>query len=391
MIEIKLKAKEERRLLAGHYWVFSNEIDGLDTSIEPGTLVRVLAHDGTQAGIGCFNPHSLIAVRLLKKGEGDLPEDFVFENLDTAYTYRREHGLRKYGRMCYGEADNMPGLVIDRYGDVLVIDVLTAGMEKLKPQITAACQKIFKPKGIFYRNDSAFRALEGLSGTPETVGEVPETVEIEENGVKYIVPICVGQKTGFYYDQRENRAFLKPYFKDKLVLDLYSYIGSFGITAALAGAAQVWGCDSSAAAVEFAQKNAKLNGVDDIAVFHRDDAERLLSAMKKGELPDQPDMVLLDPPAFVKSRKALPQAVGLYVKLVKMALEGLKPGGYLAFSTCSHHVSRELFMDIIRQGVSKSGKRAVLVELRGQAKDHPVLIGMPETEYLHFALLQVRE
>ncbi len=390
MLPIKLKAKEERRLKAGHWWVFSNEIDGLDTSIEPGTLVRVLASDGVQVGIGTFNPHSLIAVRLLQKGEEELSKDFIFEKLDEAYTRRKEIGVRKYGRMCYGEGDNLPGLVIDRYGDILVVDVLTAGMELLKPQITKALQKIFKPTGIYYKNDSAFRALEGLTNTPEIIGEVPETVEIEENGVKYIVPIRGGQKTGFYFDQRENRAFLKPYFKDKLVLDLYSYIGSFGITAALSGAAQVWGCDSSAAAVELAQKNAELNGVKDIAVFHRDDAERLLSAMKKGELPDQPDIVLLDPPAFVKSRKALPQAVGLYVKLVKMALEGLKPGGYLAFSTCSHHVSRELFMDIIRQGVSKSGVQASLIELRGQAKDHPVLIGMPETEYLHFALVQVR-
>ena len=390
MQSVKLKAKEERRLKAGHWWVFSNEIDGLDTSIEPGTLVRVLDSAGVQVGIGTFNPHSLIAVRLLQKGEEELSKDFIFEKLDEAYSRRKEIGVRKYGRMCYGEGDNLPGLVIDRYGDILVVDILTAGMELLKPQITKALQKIFKPTGIYYKNDSAFRALEGLTNTPDIVGEVPETVEIEENGVKYIVPIRGGQKTGFYFDQRENRAFLKPYFKDKLVLDLYSYIGSFGITAALAGAAQVWGCDSSAAAVELAKKNAELNGVSDIAVFHRDDAERLLSAMKKGELPDQPDIVLLDPPAFVKSRKALPQAVGLYVKLVKMALEGLKPGGYLAFSTCSHHISRELFVDIIRQGVSKSGVQAALIELRGQAKDHPILIGMPETEYLHFALVQVR-
>ena len=390
MQAIQLKAKEERRLKAGHWWVFSNEIDGLDTSLEPGTLVRVLASDGTQVGIGTFNPHSLIAVRLLQKGPEELSEDFVFEKLDEAYTRRKEIGVRKYGRMCYGEGDNLPGLVVDRYGDVLVVDILTAGMELLKPQITKALKKIFKPQGIYYKNDSAFRALEGLTNTPEIIGEVPETVEIEENGVKYIVPLRGGQKTGFYFDQRENRAFLKPYFKDKLVLDLYSYIGSFGITAALAGAAQVWGCDSSAAAVELAQKNAALNGVEDTVVFHRDDAERLLSAMKKGTLPDQPDIVLLDPPAVVKSRKALPQAVGLYVKLVKMALEGLKPGGYLAFSTCSHHVSRELFVDIIRQGVSKAGVQASLIELRGQAKDHPILIGMPETEYLHFALVQVR-
>lgn len=390
MIEIKLKPKEQRRIAAGHYWIFSNEIDGLDTSIEPGTLVRVLDSDGNRVGTGFFNPHSLIAVRLIQKGPEELPEDFIFQNLDLAYDYRKEIGVRKYGRMCYGESDQMPGLIVDRFGDVLVAEILTAGMEKQKPAITAALQKIFKPKGIYYRADSAFRGLEGLGNTPEVIGEVPETVLIEENGVKYEVPLRVGQKTGYYYDQRENRAFLKPYFKDKLVVDLYSYIGSFGIYAALNGAAQVWGVDSSAAAVELANKNAELNGVKDIAVYHRDDAERVLSAMKKKELPDQPDIVLLDPPAFAKSRKNLPQAVGLYVKLVKMALEGLESGGYLAFSTCSHHISRELFVDIIRQGVSKSGKRAVLVELRGQAKDHPVLIGMPETDYLHFALVQVK-
>ena len=211
MIEIKLKAKEERRLNAGHWWIFSNEIDGLDTSIEPGTLVRVLSHEGKQVGHGYFNPHSLIAVRLLQKGEGELPEDFVFENLDNAYTYRKEIGVRKYGRMCYGEADHMPGLVVDRYGDTLVVDVLTAGMEKLKPQITKALQKIFKPTGIYYKNDSAFRALEGLTNTPEIVGEVPDEVEIEENGVKYLVPLRGGQKTGFYFDQRENRRLVWHY------------------------------------------------------------------------------------------------------------------------------------------------------------------------------------
>jgi len=390
MIEITLKPKEQRRIAAGHYWIFSNEIAKLDTSIEPGSLVRVLDSDGNCVGTGFFNPHSLIAVRLVQKGPEELPEDFIFQHLDVAYDYRKEIGVRKYGRVCYGESDQLPGLVVDRYGDVLVAEILTAGMEKQKEAITAALKKIYKPKGILYRADSAFRGLEGLGNTPDIVGEVPDTVLIEENGAKFEVPLRVGQKTGYYYDQRENRAFLKPYFKDKLVVDLYSYIGSFGILAALSGAAQVWGVDSSAAAVEFANKNAELNGVKEIAVYHRDDAERVLSAMKKKELPDQPDMVLLDPPAFAKSRKNLPQAVGLYVKLVKMALEGLEKNGYLAFSTCSHHISRELFVDIIRQGVSKSGKRAVMVELRGQAKDHPVLIGMPETDYLHFALLQVK-
>ncbi|MDR0953586.1 MAG: class I SAM-dependent rRNA methyltransferase [Elusimicrobiota bacterium] len=390
MKEVKLRAKEEHRINKGHYWIFSNELEKVDTSIEAGAIVKVLDAQGNVLGAGFFNPHSLIAVRLIKKGGEDLGKDFIFESLDNAYTYRKQFGIRKFGRMCYGESDGLPGLVIDRYGDYIVIEILTAGMELLKEEVLSAVKKIFKPKGIIFKNDSNFRVLEGLSAEPKSIGEIPNEVEIEENKAKYLVALSGGQKTGYYFDQRDNRAFLKPYFKDKIVVDLYSYTGSFGVLAALNGAVAVWGTDSSAAAVEYAQKNAKLNGVDDICQYHRDDAERLLSALKKGELPDQPDMILLDPPAFVKNRKSLPQAINLYVKLNRMALEGLKTGGMLATSTCSHHITREIFMDIIKMAAAKAGKRVNLIELRGQAKDHPVLIGMEETEYLHFALLEVR-
>ncbi|MGB2579968.1 23S rRNA (cytosine1962-C5)-methyltransferase [Elusimicrobium simillimum] len=390
MIDIKLKAREEKRVSAGHLWIFSNEIENLDKTAQPGTLCRVLSSDGRTVGHGYFNPATLIAVRLLKRGPEPLEDDFIFEYIDNAYTYRKEIGIRKYGRMVYGEADMLPGLVIDRYNDILVIDILTAGMELLKDDILKAVKKIFKPKGVLLRNDNSFRAMENLPLKQEIIGTVPETLTVEENKVKYEIPVLDGQKTGFYFDQRENREFLKPYFKDKLVLDLYSYVGGFGVYAAANGAAQVWGTDSSALAVEYANKNAELNGVADVAVYRRDDAERILSAMGKKELPDQPDMVLLDPPPFVKNRKSLPQAIQLYVKLNRMALEGLEPGGYLATSSCSHHITREVFVDIIRQAAFKAGKRVVMLELRGAAKDHPVLVGMPETEYLHFALLQVR-
>ena len=188
MVDITLKPKEQRRIAAGHYWIFSNEIAHLDTSIEPGTLVRVMDSEGNCVGTGFFNPHSLIAVRLVQKGPEPLAEDFIFQHLDLAYDYRKEIGVRKYGRMCYGESDQMPGLIVDRYGDVLVAEILTAGMEKQKDAITAALKKIYKPKGILYRADSAFRGLEGLGNTPDIVGEVPETVLIEENGAKFEVP-----------------------------------------------------------------------------------------------------------------------------------------------------------------------------------------------------------
>ncbi len=389
MIDVKLRAKEEHRINKGHYWIFSNELDKVDTSVKAGSMVRVLDYQNKILGIGTFNPHSLIAVRLLAKGKDYLEDDFVFERLDAAYSYRKQFNIRRAGRMCYGDSDGLSGLVIDRYGDYLVIDILTAGMEVLKQDILDAVQKIFKPKGVLLRNDSPFRTLEGLSNEPQIIGKVPEEIEIEENKVKFTVPLHGGQKTGFYFDQRDNRAFLKPYFKDKIVLDLYSYMGAFGINAALSGAAAVWGVDSSAQAVEYANKNAELNGVKSICEYRKDDAERLLSALKKGELPSRPDFILLDPPSFVKNRKSLPQAVSLYVKLNRMALEGLESGSMLATSTCSHHITRELFADILRQAAAKAGKRVTLVSLRGQAKDHPILLGMPETEYLHFALLYV--
>ncbi|MDR0291481.1 MAG: class I SAM-dependent rRNA methyltransferase [Elusimicrobium sp.] len=390
MIDIKLKPKEDRRVRAGHLWIFSNEIENLDKTAAPGALCRIINAEGVTVGHGYFNPNSLIAARILKRGPEPLEEDFIFNAIDNAYAYRKEGGVRKYGRMVYGEADMLPGLVIDRYGDVLSVDILTAGMENLKKEITAALKKIFKPTGIFYRNDNNFRVMENLPTEPEIIGAVPESVIIEENKAKYEVPLRGGQKTGFYFDQRENREFLKPYFKDRLVLDLYSYVGAFGILAALHGAAQVWGADSSALAVEYANKNAELNGVEKLAVYRRDDAERILSAMGRGELPQKPDFVLLDPPPFVKNKKSLPQAVSLYVKLNKMALDGLEKGGLLATSSCSHHITREIFVDIIRSAAYKAGKRVVMLELRGASKDHPVLVGMPETEYLHFALLQVR-
>jgi len=391
MKELKMKAKEDLRIRKGHCWIFSNELETVDTSIPAGTLVRVMDSDDKVLGTGFFNPHSLISVRLLQRGDEPLPKDFIYQNLDAAYSFRKQFGLRKYGRMCYGEADFLPGLVIDKYGDYLVIDILTAGMEAFKEDIIKAAEKIFKPKGIMFKNNNPFRTLENLPLEDTITGEVPAETEIEENGIKYLVPLNGGQKTGFYFDQRENREFLKPFFKEKIVLDLYSYIGSFGITAALNGATAVWGVDSSAPAVEYANKNVALNGLkSDTCLYHKDDAERMLSAMVKEELPQQPDMVLLDPPAFVKNRKNLPQAVNLYVKLNRMALEGLKSGGLLATSTCSHHITREIFVDIIKQAAAKANKRVVMIELRGQAKDHPVLLGMPETEYLHFALLQVR-
>ncbi len=341
-------------------------------------------------GTGYFNPHSLIAVRLLTRPGVELEKDFIHARLRAAYDYRSGMGYRKFCRVCYGEADGLPGLIADRYGDYLSVSIQSAGMERLKPEIIAALKKIFKPKAIVFNNENPFRELEGLPIIPEKPeGELPETVVVEQGDVAYEIPLLGGQKTGFYYDQRDNRDALAPYFENRTVLDLYSYVGGFGIKAAKCGAEKVFGIDSSAQAVEFANKNAERNGVADKAIFHREDAERALSALKKGELPEMPDMVVLDPPNLVKGRKNFPQARQHYIMLNSSALTGLPAGGLLATFTCSHHISREAFMEIINISACRSGRKVTLLWTGIQAKDHPVLLGVPETAYLNGALLRV--
>ncbi|MDD4003762.1 MAG: class I SAM-dependent rRNA methyltransferase [Elusimicrobiaceae bacterium] len=388
--ELKLKAREERRIAHGHCWVFSNELEPFDRKAEPGGLCRVMSAEGRDMGTGYFNPHSLIAVRLLTAPGVELEDNFIQARLRAAYDYRSDMGYRKFCRVCYGEADCLPGLIVDRYGDYLAVNIQSAGMELHKPEITAALKKIFKPAGLHFNNESPFRELEGLSTLPAAPeGEFPETAVVEQGDVAYEVPLMSGQKSGFYYDQRDNRDALAPYFEGRVVLDLYSYAGGFGIKAAKCGAEKVFGIDSSAQAVEFASKNAERNGVADRAVFHREDAERALSALKKGELPEMPDFVVLDPPNLVKGRKNFPQARQHYIMLNAAAFTGLPEDGLLATFTCSHHVSREAFMDIINVAAARSGRRATLLWTGMQAKDHPVRVGVPETAYLNGALLRV--
>jgi 23S rRNA (cytosine1962-C5)-methyltransferase len=263
-------------------------------------------------------------------------------------------------------------------------------MELLKDEVTAALTDLLRPRGIFYKNTHQFRELEGLKSYEETAfGVMPETTEIEENGLKYVIPMAGGQKTGWYFDQRENRAALAPFFKGRRVLDLHTYLGAFAITAAKAGAEIVWGVDSSEKAIEAAERNAALNGVEKTVLFRKEKAERLLEALEADQLPEKPDFILLDPPNIVRNKKYLPQALKMLSRMAGAALKALPEGGYLAVSTCSHHISRSVFMETLSDAAAKAGRAAVLVELRGQAKDHPILVSMPETEYLHFALLKV--
>ncbi|HVE14599.1 MAG TPA: class I SAM-dependent rRNA methyltransferase [Elusimicrobiota bacterium] len=388
VLALTLKAGEEDRLLAGHSWVFSNELKEVPKA-EPGTVAVLNLASGKPLGVGFYNPNSLIAFRLLTRKPEPIDAAFLKERLAAALAYRRRVAAGEESfRLAFGESDGLPGLVVDKFADFLSVQILSAGMERLESALIEALREVLNPKGIYFRNDHPTRSLEGLPlECRAAFGEVPETVRIEEGGLKYLVSPGAGQKTGFYFDQRENRAFLKPYFKDRGVLDLHCYTGAFALNAARAGAAQVFGLDSSGPAIALAKENAKLNGLE--AEFDEGDAEEVLDAFAGDKQPFKPDFILVDPPSLVSSRKHLPAGLRAYAKLNTAAFRCLPKGGLLATSTCSHHVSREDFVKTLRAAAAKAGKSARILALRGQAADHPVLLAMPETEYLHFALLEI--
>ncbi|MBI5210679.1 MAG: class I SAM-dependent rRNA methyltransferase [Elusimicrobia bacterium] len=384
--KIRLKPGREKRLLAGHDWIFSNEI--MEGGGGVGDLLEVDAASGRALGVGFYNPHSLIAFRLLAREPVSVDAAFFADRLDRARAWRERllPGAESY-RLCFGESDGLPGLVVDRYGDVFVLQVYCAGMESRLELIREAMEGLFKPRGLYLKNDHRARALEGLPSECRVLcGEVPPRVEIVEGGLRFIVPLTEGQKTGFYFDQRENRAFLRPFFKGRRVLDLHCYIGAASVAAAAGGAERVMGVDSSGPAIGLARLNAAANQA--AVEFREGDAQEALQAFATGPSQARPDMILLDPPSLAPSKRHLPKALKAYAHLNALALKALPRGGLLATSTCSHHVSREMFVEILRMAQSKTGKPARLLALRGQACDHPILLAMPETEYLHFALLE---
>lgn len=389
LLEIKLKPGQEDRLLAGHAWIFSNELEPLAAPIEPGALVLARTAGGKSLGVGFYNPASLIAFRSLSREEEVLTPGFFRRRLERALDYRgRLYPGESSYRLCFGESDALPGLVVDRYGDYLVVSVLSAGMERCLTLISEALTSLLSPRGIFLKNDHRTRSLEGLSSECRVLaGEVPERVEIAEGGLRYLVQISGGQKTGFYFDQRENREFLRPYFKGRKILDAYCYTGAFALNAARHGAESVLAIDSSEAAIALARENAALNSLE--VKFDASDAEGALEAFAGSPARERPGMILLDPPNMAPNKKSLPKALRALVKLNAAALQALPSGGLLATSTCSHHVSRELLVSVLRQASQKARRPARLLALRGQSLDHPRLMAMPETEYLHFALLEL--
>jgi len=386
-----LRKDEERRLLAGHLWIFSNEIAGIEGSPLKGDIVELYSAGKQFLGQGFFNPSSLIAFRLLTRTRDEITPEFWAGRIRSAFEYRRKiMGGQKSLRVVFGESDNIPGLIADKYGDVLSVQFLSAGIERNSDAVVAALRQVFDPAGIVARNDSALRALEGLEETSGVLwGDVPPRLEIEQDGIRFEVHPSAGQKTGFFFDQRENRLALSHYCAGKKLLDVFSYTGSFSMYALKNGAAKAVAVDSSAQALETAAVNARLNGAGDRFSTVQADCFDFFSGDNERPDGEKYDIIVLDPPSLVKNKKHLQAGFRAYVKLNAAALARLSSGGLLATSSCSHHLSPADFRLMLMQAAGKARKMVRLVEQRSQGRDHPVLVSMPETEYLKFAVLEL--
>ena len=377
-----LKKHEDRRLRAGHLWVFSNEVDIAATPLkafQPGDAVEIQAANGQPLGTGYVNPNSLIAARILSRdARHPIGPSLLVHRLKVALALRERLYPKPYYRLAFGESDGLPGLVVDRYGPVLVAQITTAGMERMKQDIVAALQKVVAPTAILFRNDVGIRELEGLTLYSETaLGTLPETAELEEHGQKFRVPLG-GQKTGWFFDQHDNRARLFRYIQDQRVLDVCSYVGAWGVQAATHGAKSVTCVDSSATALEWAGKNAAANGVS-LDLREADAFDALKAAKESGE---RFDVVVLDPPAFVKRRKDLAAGREAYRRLNQLAMQVLERDGILVSCSCSHHMSGEDLLAAIQSAARHLDRDAQVLEQGMQAPDHPVHPAIPETAYL---------
>ncbi len=381
---LRLKPREGRRARAGAPWIFSNEIalDAEAKALSAGHLVRLEGDDGRDFGIGYFNPKSLIAVRLFETASSTaIDEAFFRQRLARALTLRESLYAQPYYRLVHSEGDGLPGLTVDRFDRVLVVQVATAGMENLLAPALSALRTLMAPETIVLRADAPVRALEGLENSVRTEGiALSHHLTVEENGARYFADLTGGQKTGWYFDQRDNRAFLASLAKNKTMLDAYCYSGGFGILGARAGAGEVAGVDSSAPALALAQDAAAANGVEKTCRFIKADVfEELDRLAAKGE---RFDVVAADPPPFVRSRKDLEAGAKAYRKLARLAASLVTPNGILFLASCSHNISPERFALECGIGIQRSGRRASIIRHAGASPDHPVHPHLPETAYL---------
>ncbi len=376
---ITLKPREGRRARAGAPWIFSNEIAPGTKALAPGTAVDVQGDDGQVLGSGFFNPKSLIAVRLFARQAQAVPDrEFLEQRLTHALGLRGRIYARPFYRLVHAEGDFLPGLVIDRFDDVLVVQITIAGMEMILAELIAALRRFLAPAAIILRNDAPSRALEGLPAYVRAELGAMGRIAVEENGVRYFADLGQGQKTGWYYDQRDNRAFMAKLARGRTFLDAYSYTGGFGLLAAQEGAKEVICLDSSESALALAEESAAANRLS-IRAVKADVFEELA---RLGERKEQFDVVVADPPPFVKSKKDLEPGAKAYRKLARLASEVTAPNGFLLLASCSHNIPLERFAAECAAGILRTGRRASLIRTAGAGPDHPVHPMLPESAYL---------
>ncbi|HXV26094.1 MAG TPA: class I SAM-dependent rRNA methyltransferase [Alphaproteobacteria bacterium] len=380
-----------RRAVAGHPWLYSNEIlmDQRAKALTPGTIVRLVAEHGEAIGAASFNPHSLIAARLISRApEVRIDPPFLADRLRRALGLRERIVPAPFYRLVHAEADGLPGLIVDRYGDALVVQANSAGMECLTPLLIEALEMVLAPEAVLLRNDSVARAQEGLpSETSWVKGGPSRTVDLIENGARFPIELGQGQKTGWFFDQRENRAMVAALAGGARLLDLYCYGGGFAVQAACAGACEVLAVDRSEPALVAARRAAEANRLDGRCRFERAEAfDRLQRLRQAGE---RFDILVADPPAFVKSKRELAQGAKGYRKLVRLAAPLINEGGFLFVASCSHHVDPPLFAEQVRRGLLDANRGGRILASTGAGKDHPVHPALPESAYLKAQLLQI--
>ena len=391
---VTLKKGEGRLLKKGGCWVFDNEIDSIMGGFTNGDLVEVRDFDGYPMGIGFINQNSKIRVRLLTRNtKTEINEKFFAMRLQNAWDYRKKVVDTSSCRLVFGDADFLPGLVIDKFSDILVVQSLALGIDRYKEKIVQLMKEILlkdgiRIRGVYERSDAKEREKEGMERIKGFIGEPFDTnVEIVENGVKYIVDVKDGQKTGFFLDQKYNRLAIQKLCRNARVLDCFTHTGSFALNAGISGADSVLGVDASELAVEQARKNAALNGLEKIVQFKCEDVFELLPELEKNG--EKFDVVILDPPAFTKSRTSVKNATKGYREINLRGMKLVKNGGYLATCSCSHFMTYELFAKTINQAAHNVHKRLRQVEFRTQAPDHPILWAADESYYLKFYIFQV--
>ena len=384
--EVILKRGEEKRIIAGHPWVYANEVSRIEGKDRNGSLATVKSQDGKYIGKGYINHLSKILVRIFIRGDEEDTKEYYLNAFKNAKEFRERLGYNNNYRLIFSEADNIPGLVVDKYGDYLVMQCMSLGIDQRKDMLISCLVELFNPKGIYERSDASVRTKEGLEPISQLLyGEVPDEIIIEENGIKMSVDVKNGQKTGYFLDQKENRFALRRYTKDKDVLDCFCNSGGFSMNAAT-NAKSVKAVDISKSALDTVKRNADLNGFKNVVTLEGDVFKVLRDEKTSG---NRYDVVILDPPAFCKSISEVKDSLRGYKDINILGMKLVEKGGILVSSSCTHYITEQMFMNMLTDASRESGRRVRVLEIKTQAPDHPALLSDDETSYLKFVILQV--